>query len=313
MSDRIQSLQLFCRVARTESFTAAGKEVGLSQPSVSRIISALERDLAAALFVRSTHAVKLTEVGLEYLHRIEPLLTMLEEANHMVRGDGTLKGRLRVGCATSFAVREVIPRMADFAEAHPGLKIDFVLSDSMQDLIDQAIDVAIRFGELSDSTLIARKLGDTRRMAVASPAYLEREGTPRTPADLANHKVIVGPSGRGTTGWTFTRNGKTTSVRVESQITVTVNEAATAAAVLGLGVVTTSYWGCRDEIESGKLVELFPGWEIGHVDVHAVLAGGRAAKPSARAFADHLVQSFRMGAEEVSSMSHGASSSQASR
>lgn len=293
MSDNISSLQLFCRVARTESFTAAGKEIGLSQPSVSRIISKLEKDLGSALFVRSTHAVKLTEIGTEYLERIEPILASLDEANHMARGDGTLKGRLRVGCATSFAAREIIPRLGPFVDAHPELSIDFILSDSMQDLIDQAIDVAIRFGELPDSTMTARKIGASPRMVIASPAYLEKAGTPTTPADLANHKIVVGPSGMGMTGWTFTKNGKTTSVRVENQITVSVNEAATAAALAGLGVVTTSYWGCREEIESGRLIQLFPNWEIGHARVHAVLAGGRTAKPSAREFTEFLVKSFR--------------------
>ena len=293
MSDSISSLHIFCRVARTESFTTAGKELGYSQPSVSRIISKLEKDLGAALFVRNTHAVNLTEAGADYLDRVEPILAALEEANHVARGDGTLKGRLRVGCSTSFAVREIIPRIPEFVSAHPELKVDFVLTDAMQDLIDQAIDVAIRFGDLADSTLVARKIGETPRMAIASPAYLERAGTPKTPADLATHKVILGPSGMGATGWTFTKNGKTTSVRVENQITVTVNEAATAAAKSGLGVVTTSYWGCKEEIESGQLIHLFPEWEIGYVSVHAVLAGGRNAKPSARAFTDFLVQSFR--------------------
>ena len=130
-------------------------------------------------------------------------------------------------------------------------------------------------------------------MVVASPGYLERAGTLQTPADLADHKVVVGPSGAGTTGWTFLKNGKATSVRVESQVTVSVNEAATAAAVSGLGVVTTSYWGCREEVESGKLTPLFPDWEIGVVEVNAVLAGGRNAKPSARAFTEFLIDAFR--------------------
>ncbi len=293
MSDNVASLRLFCRVARTESFTEAGREVGLSQPSVSRIISKLEKDLGAALFVRSTHAVKLTEVGVDYLDRVEGIIASLDEANHLARGDGTLKGRLRVGCATSFAVREVIPRIPEFVEAHPELQIDFVLTDSMQDLIDQAIDVAIRFGELADSTLVARKIGETRRMIVASPAYLERAGNLKSPTDLASHKIILGPSGRGAQGWKFSKNGKALSVKVDSPVTVSVNEAATAAAVAGMGIITTSYWGCKAELETGQLVRLFPDWEIGLVSVHAVLAGGRQAKPSAKAFTDYLIQSFR--------------------
>lgn len=293
MSDSITALQLFCRVARTESFTSAGREAGLSQPSVSRIISKLEQDLGVALFVRSTHAVKLTEAGTDYLDRIEPLLSSLEEANHLVRGDGTLKGRLRVGCSTSFAVREIIPRIPDFVSEHPELKIDLVLSDSMQDLIDQAIDVAIRFGEMTNSTLTARKIGESPRMIVAAPAYLEAAGTPQTPTDLANHKVVLGPAGMGSAGWRFSKDGKQLSIRIEGQIAVTVNEAATAAALSGLGIIATSYWGCKAEIESGRLRQILPDWEIGLVNVHAVLAGGRSAKPSARAFTDYLVDSFR--------------------
>lgn len=293
MSDRISTLRLFCRVARTESFTSAGREVGLSQPSVSRIISKLESDVGAALFVRSTHAVKLTEAGMDYLSRIDPILADLDEANQIVRGDGTLKGRLRVGCATSFAVREIIPRLPGFVDAHPELQVDLVLTDSMQDLIDQAIDVALRFGPLGDSTLVARKLGAPQRLLVASPAYLEKAGTPLTPADLARHNVILGPSGMGLTGWSFQKNGKTVSVRVAGQVMVTVNEAATAAALAGMGIVTTALWGCRAELESGQLVRLLPDWEIGTVEVNAVLSGGRNAKPSARAFADYLVKSFR--------------------
>lgn len=296
MSDRISTLRLFCRVARTGSFTAAGKEVDLSQPSVSRIISKLEKDLGAALFVRSTHAVKLTEAGADYLARIDPILSALEEANHLVRSDGKLQGRLRVGVAISFAFREIIPRLPDFLAQHPNLNIDLVLTDSYQDLIDQAIDVAIRFGRLRDSTMIARRLGVTPRLLAASPAYLAKAGIPKTPADLVGHQVIIGPSSMGSTGWTFKKDGKTLSVRVEGQLMVTVNEGATVAALAGMGIMSTSFWGCRAELESGELIQLLTDWEIGTVEVNALLAGGRSAKPSAQAFADYLVASFRNSA-----------------
>ena len=296
MSDRISTLRLFCRVARTGSFTAAGKEVDLSQPSVSRIISKLEKDLGATLFVRSTHAVKLTEAGADYLARIDPILSALEEANHLVRSDGKLQGRLRVGAATSFAVREIIPRLPDFLAQHPGLHVDLVLTDARQDLIEQAIDVALRFGPLSDSTMVARRLGVTPRLIAASPAYLAKAGTPQIPADLAGHQVIIGPSSMGSTGWRFKKDGKTLSVRVEGQLMVTVNEATTAAALAGMGIISTAFWGCRAELESGELVQILADWEIGTVEVNALLAGGRSAKPSARAFADYLVASFRNSA-----------------
>lgn len=293
MIERVSSLRLFSRVARTGSFTAAGKEIGLSQPSVSRIVSNLEGELQCALFVRSTHAVKLTEAGEDFLARIEPILGALEEAEHIARGTGELTGRLRVGVATSFAAREIIPRMPDFVAEHPELRIDLVLTDTRQELISESIDVAIRYGELKDSTMLAKKLGAPRRLIAASPTYLERAGTPRMPSDLSKHQVILGPSSVASAGWLFKKDGKTLSVRIDGQVMVTVNEGATAAAAAGLGVISTAYWGCKAELESGALVQLLPEWDLGRIEVNAVLPGRHSAKRSARAFTDFLVKSFR--------------------
>lgn len=293
MTDKISTLRLFSRVARLGNFTAAGKEVGLSQPSVSRIISELEANVGAALFVRNTHVVKLTEIGAEYLERIDFILSELDEAHHMVGRGEVLKGRLRVGVATSFATREIIPRLPDFLEKHPNLKLDLVLTDRRQDLIDQSIDVAIRFWALEDSTMVARKVGETKRLLVASPGYLQQAGIPKSPSELAAHKIILGPSSLGRAGWEFRKQSKKLSVRVDGQLTVTVNEAATAAAVAGIGITSTALLGCMAEIESGELVQVLPDWEIGTVEVNAVLAGGRKAKPSARVFCDFLMEAFR--------------------
>ena len=292
MTDRISSLRLFTRVARLGSFTAAGKEAGLSQPSVSRIISMLERDLGAALFVRSTHALRLTESGADYLARVDPILSALEEANHAVRGTGELRGQLRVGTALSFAMREVVPRLPAFLEPHPSLRIELVTTDTRQNLVGDAIDVVLRFGALRDSTMVAKKLADSPRLIAASPAYLKRRGTPKTPADLAQHDIILGPSSATSAGWTFVKDGKTTSIRVEGCMTFSVNEGTTAAAVAGLGIVSTSWLGYRSEVESGALVQLLPAWSLGSVPVSAVLPGRQHAKASARAFVEHLVRAF---------------------
>jgi len=293
MVERISSLQLFSRVARTGSFTAAGKEIGLSQPSVSRIISNLERELQVALFVRSTHAVRLTEAGEDYLARIEPILGALDEAEHIARGTGELTGRLRVGVATSFATREIIPRMPGFIAGHPKLRVDLVLTDSHQELISESIDIAIRYGELKDSTMVARKLGAPRRVIAASPTYLERAGTPRVPSDLSKHQVILGPSSVRSSGWIFTKDGKTVSVRVDGQVMVTVNEGTTTAAVAGMGIISTGLWGCKAELESGALVQVLPDWDLGRIEVNAVLPNRQSAKRSARALVEFLIDSFR--------------------
>lgn len=279
---------LFSRVARTGSFTTAGKEAGLSQPSVSRIISNLEKDLGVLLFARSTHAVRPTEAGEEYLTRIEPILADIEEANHFIRGTGELRGKLRIGAAASFAQREIIPILPSFLEQHPKLKVNLVLTDARQDLIDEAIDVAIRYGPLDDSTMVARKLGAPPRIIAASPTYLAQAGAPKQPTDLVDHQIVLSPSSVSKTAWRFEKDGKVQSIRVDGRLMVTVNEASTAAALAGIGIVNTALWGCRKEIEDGSLVRLLPEWDLGNIELHALLAGGKRTKPSARAFTKHL-------------------------
>lgn len=292
MSDRLYALRLFVRVARTGSFSSAGRELRLSQPSVSRIIATLEKEVGAALLTRTTRAVTLTEVGADYLARIEPLLAGLEEADHAARGTGELRGVLRVGVAASFAVREVIPRLPPFMEQHPALRIEFSMADQRQDLVVEGLDVALRFGGLTDSTAVAKRIGQSPRLLVASPEYLQRAGTPKRPTDLPAHSVIIGADA-GLAGWSFRCNGKATAVHVEGRLVVDVNEAATAAAVAGLGIASTGAWGCRRELESGALVQVLPEWTMDPVEVNAVFAAGRAAKPAARAFADFLTASLR--------------------
>jgi DNA-binding transcriptional LysR family regulator len=293
MSDRLFALRLFVRVARTRSFSAAGRELGLSQPSASRLVSSLEQEVGAALLTRTTRAVTLTEAGADYLARVESILAALEEADHFARGTGELRGVLRVAASTTFAVRELVPRLPPFLARHPALRIELLLNDQRQDLVAEAVDVAVRIGVLTDSTAVAKRIGVSHRMLAAAPAYLSREGTPRAPADLAAHAVIVGPASAGPDGWAFRKDGKATSIRVTGRVTVTGTEGATAAAVAGLGIVSTGHLSCRAELESGALVRVLPDWEMGFGEVNAVLPAGRAAKPAARAFTEFLVAELR--------------------
>ncbi|QBR04144.1 LysR family transcriptional regulator [Paraburkholderia pallida] len=293
MNDRFFSLQLFARVARSGSFSVAGREMGISQPTASRIVAALEKQVGVALFVRTTRAVTLTEAGSEYLSRIEPILVALEEADHAARGTGELRGILRVATSSGFAIRGVLPRLARFADQHSALRIEFVLNDDRQDLVGESVDVALRVGVLEDSTAIARKIGTVHRVVVAAPAYLARAGTPAAPLDLAGHTIIVGPAGRGMEGWTFWRDGKEDSVRVEGRFILNGTDAAVAAAVAGLGILSTADFSVMNELRTGQLARLLPDWEMGSADMNVVLPAGRAAKPSARAFSDFMATEFR--------------------
>jgi DNA-binding transcriptional LysR family regulator len=292
MSDRLFALRLFARVARTGSFSRAGREFGLSQPSASRIVAELEREIGAALFTRTTRAVTLTGNGADYLARIEPLLASLEEADHAVRGTGELRGVLRVALSSSFGVREVIPRLAGFMRMHPQLQVDLLMNDRHQELVSEGIDVALRFGTLTDSTATARRLGSQPRMLVAAPAYVQQAGAPATPEDLAAHALIIGPVTVRSGNWAFRREGRTVSLRLDGRLNVSTNEGAVAAAVAGLGIASTVRWGCDRDLSAGALVHVLPDWEMETVELNAVFPAGRAAKPSARAFVDFLADAL---------------------
>ncbi|PLP98845.1 LysR family transcriptional regulator [Cupriavidus pauculus] len=290
MSDRLFALRLFVRVARGGSFSVAGRAMQLSQPSVSRIISGLEAEVGAALLTRTTRAVSLTEAGSDYLARIEPILAALDEADHAARGTGELRGILRVGVPASLAMRQIIPRLPGFMDLHPGLRVDMTMSDQRQNLVVEGVDVALRFGALPDSSATARKIGTSHRILVASPSYLQRAGVPVSPAELPSHSIVVGPAAMA--GWIFQREGRETSVDLDGRLVVNVNEAAATAAVSGLGIACLGRWGCQEEISQGTLVHILPEWALEPMEVNAVFAAGRAAKPSARAFVDYLAKNL---------------------
>lgn len=288
MSDRLLALRAFVRTAHSASFSRAARELGLSQPSISRILAQLESEVGARLLVRTTRAVTLTDAGADYLARIEPLLSALDEADHAARGTGELRGVLRIALSSSFGVREVIPRLPKFLDRHQALRIDMAIADHRQDLVVEGVDVALRLGPLPDSSAVARKLAEAPRIVVASPAYLNRRGSPREPGELAAHAVIIGPAPIGPNAWTFSKEGRRVSARIEGRLTIAASEGAIAAAVAGLGITVTSLWACRAEIERGELVRIMKDWEMAAVELHALFPSGRAASLAARAFINYL-------------------------
>jgi DNA-binding transcriptional LysR family regulator len=292
MSDRLFALRLFARVARKGNFSAAGRELNIPQSTASRTIAALEREIGVVLLVRTTRAVTLTDAGADFLARIEPVLAELDEAEHAARGTGELRGILRVGLGTNFAVREVIPRLAVFMDRHPALQIDLMTTDQRQDLVTEGVDVALRFGALPDSTAAARRVVSWPRVLAAARAYLDEAGVPGTPADLPHHAIILGPGSLGG-HWSFRKEDAATSFQVKGRLNVRASEGAIGAAVAGLGIVMAPLVACRREVERGELVRLLPEWDAGTVELNAVYASGRAAKPSARAFVEYLIAALR--------------------
>jgi DNA-binding transcriptional LysR family regulator len=292
MSDQLAALRLFERVAATGSFSQAARESSLTQPTVSRIIASLEATLGVTLFARTTRAVTLTEAGAEYLSRIRSILEALDEADHAARGDGALRGTLRIGISSIMASRVLIPMLSDFSDPHPLLKIELVVDDRRQDLIPEHVDLAVRFGKLPDSSAIARFLGRWPMIIAAAPCYIERRGTPTSPESLADHDfVVAGPAVK--TGLTLRQGAREVSVPLNGRFTVTAAEVAVNAGVAGLGLIAASYPSIAREIDSGDLIRLLPDWEAGTLDAHAVFPSGQAPKPSARAFVEFLVDRIR--------------------
>ena len=283
----IAQLKIFSRVARLKSFSGAARELSVSQSQASRAVSDLEQELGVALLARTTRAVIPTEEGTEYLARIEPVLDQLDEAEQSVRR-GELRGILRIGMPTSAGTREIIPLIPPFAEKHPRLSLQIVLGDQRQDLVRDAVDVALRMGTLPDSNATARLLTTYPRLIVASPGYLEQFGKPQTPSELQTHRIVHGPAGSVATAWTFSRDGTDESITVRPTISFNDNEGVVAATMAGMGIASIGLWACRREIEEGRLVRLLPEWNMAPTRVYAYFPLGKATRYSARAFIDYL-------------------------
>jgi DNA-binding transcriptional LysR family regulator len=237
------SLKLYTRVARLGSFSAAARECGLSQSQASRIIADLEAELGARLLSRTTRAVVPTETGIDFLARVEPILAALDEAEHSVREGGELRGLLRMSMPTSFGIKDAIPRLSSFVARHPKLSLQFLLEDRRQDLVRDAVDVAIRLGRLVDSTATAKQIATIPRVIVASPDYLAVHGAPQTPQELLRHRIVGGTATSVPSAWLFARDGEDALIQLEPYFSTNENEGAISAAAAGYGITSTSGWG----------------------------------------------------------------------
>lgn len=289
MTDQLTAMRLFVRVARLGSFSRAAKEQNISQPTISRTVALLEEKLGATLLTRNTRAVTLTEAGTDYLARIQPILDALDEADHGVRGTGELRGVLRVGTSSILASRVIVPRLSGFTTIHPALRVELVIDDKRQDLINEGVDLAIRTGALTDSNALARKIAQWPLMIVAAPAYLAAHGTPQAPAELARHSAIVAGPMAGSP-WVFRRGEEQVSVKPGSGVAISASAVAVDAAVAGLGIALATRPSFGRELSAGTLIRLLPDWSLGQAETHALYPSGQAAKPAAKAFTEFLIR-----------------------
>ena len=288
MADRLQELSAFVRTAETGSFSRVARELGVSQPSVSRLVANLEARLGVTLLLRTTRRVTPTEAGSALLERARQILGDLDEAENAVRGVDSLRGTLRIAMSGSFGTREVIPHLPAFLARHTQLRIDLVISDRNEDLVAEGVDIALRLGPLADSGFGVRLLGRAPRLVVAAPAYLARRGTPKTSAELSSHDCILGPGLSGRSGWRFAQAGALTSFPVQGRVQVATGEGAITCAKAGLGIAVASRWMCRAELDTGQLVSILSDYQLESVELHALYPGGRRPSVKIRTFVDFL-------------------------
>lgn len=250
-------------VVETGSFARAGAALGLTQSGVSRAIARLEERVGVRLFDRNPRAVTLTDEGRRFHAQVAPLLVSLEEAaTDAAQASTSVRGRLRVNVDPWFARLLLAPRLPAFCAAHPELSLDIVVRDALGDFINDGIDVAVRFGELEPSALIARKLFETHVLTCAAPSYLAKHGTPREPGELETHECLLfrNPATGRPFAWEFHGGGKIVDVKVSGRLIF--NDLATklAACVAGQGIAQSFGLGLDPFLESGALVQILPDW-----------------------------------------------------
>jgi DNA-binding transcriptional LysR family regulator len=282
-------MKVFRRVAETGNFSEVARELALSQPSVSKHVAALEEYLNAKLLNRSTRQLSLTDVGKQYYDRCVGILDELLEVESMLRDQHSLPtGTLRINTPVTFGELTIVPRLWEFLEEYPGLNIDLIMDDHYVDLIKDGVDVAIRVGPLTDSSLIARKIGDSPRVTVASPDYLTKNGEPDTLQDLITHKCIVYTLLATRNEWHFIGADGEETIRVKGRFSVNNPRTIRQAVLAGQGIAVTPLWLMGDCIETGQVKVILNKYVPTPLDIHAVYPERRFVPAKVRHFIDYI-------------------------
>ena len=285
--DRLDELRLLLAILDGGSLAAAGRRLRLSPPAVTRGLAALEDRLGARLIERTTRRLAPTEAGRRLADQARRMLADYAEAMLEAAGEAAPRGRLRVAAPLVFGRRHVAPIVTSYLEAQPGVTAELMLSDRPVDLIEEGVDVALRIGALAESTLVARRVGQLRRVLAASPAYLARHGTPAAPAALAMHETVLFAGLGATPEWRFAApGGGEVTVRIAPRFLVTGAEAAVAAACAGSGILRALSYQVAEEIADGRLVRVLRAFELPPVPVQLVFPTARLMAPRLRAFLD---------------------------
>ena len=284
--DRVTGIKLFVRVVETGSFSKAAQDLGLTQPTATKHVAALEEKLGARLLHRSTRGVTPTEVGTLYYDKCKAIERDLDEADNLASLlQARVVGQLRVSTSVAFGRRVLTPLALRFMKEHPQLQIDLSFDDRYVNLVEQGIDVAVRMGRLADSTLGARYLGTNPWLLVGSPRYLRDHGTPTAPPDLSRHACLVYSSVQGDDRWTFTgADGTELGVPVKGPLRSNNLSAVLAATRAGMGLAILPWYVARASLVEGTVVPVLEGYTLPSQEVHAVFPSPKLVPSKVQAF-----------------------------
>ncbi len=292
--DRLHLMTVFIAVVETEGFASAARKLRLSAPAVTRAIAELEIRLGVKLLNRTTRHVRVTEAGQKYYQDAKQIVMLADEAEEAVVGENAEpSGLITITASVLFGRLYVMDGIVKYLQRYPEVTVDAVFADRVVNMMEEGIDVAIRIGELPDSTYRAIKVGSARRVLCASTDYLEQYGYPKHPNDLTKHKVILARGLNPSDEIKFYDNKKTIAVKVSPYLSVTDNDSAAKAAIAGLGITRLLSYQVAEPLKAGQLKIVLSDYESPPVPVHVVHREGRYSSARTRSFVDLISQYLR--------------------
>jgi DNA-binding transcriptional LysR family regulator len=284
-TDRLAAMELFVRVVDVGSFSAAATQLGIGQPAVSKTVAQLEERLGVQLMVRTTRNLSLTDAGRRFYDNAKHAIDGVNLAEQAARGDGGITGTLRVSASICFSRIHVMPRLPEFFAQHPGVDIEIVANDRFVNLAEERVDLALRTGRLTDSSLTVRKIGQARARVMASGSYWKAHGKPRTPDDLLAHEcVILQRDDRLIDEWHFRKGALESSIKMHGRLKVSAAEGMRDAVLSELGIAVVNEWLLSPELASGAVESALDDWDLPVQHLWAVFPTGALVSTKAREF-----------------------------
>lgn len=292
--DRLLLMTVFVAVAEEEGFAGGARRLGMSPPAVTRAIATLEQHLGIKLLNRTTRYVRVTEAGQRYLEDAKRVISVADEADESVVGlNAEPRGHIVVTASVLFGRLYVMSGIVDYMKRYAGMEVSALFVDRVVNMLEEGVDVAIRIGELPDSSYRAIRVGSVRRVMCASPKYLQQFGMPKTPEELAQHQIILARGLNPSPEFKFVKNGDSLTVKVKPRLMVSDNDSAIEAAVGGLGVTRLLSYQIAPQLSDGSLKVILSEFESKAVPVHIVHSEGRYTSAKIRTFVDLMAERLR--------------------